>query len=203
MKIWKEGDRSRGLCETCRKLVETRFARRVVALERPAAEVPDVLVAECVECGGIVAIPAQSSPRLQEARRRESQRIEIRLPKELDDVLRLVASHYMARYDVFGASLIRYYVGRMGTEARVVRRVVHGARTPLAMSPSKGRLSLSIEKPVWDAAWEASRREGLRDKSEVIRGIIIAAAVDSGLLPAQGMKPSTRCREALQAIALA
>ncbi len=69
MKLWKEGDRSRSVCERCKRLVGTRFERRTVNLERPAVAVPDVLVAACTSCGETVAIPAQSSPRLQAARR--------------------------------------------------------------------------------------------------------------------------------------
>ena len=65
MKPWKEGDRSRAVCERGRRLVETRFERRTVTLEHSCGRGPDVLVAACTSCGETVAIPAQSSPRLR------------------------------------------------------------------------------------------------------------------------------------------
>ena len=109
MKLWKEGDRSRAVCERCKRIVETRFERRTVKLERPAVAVPDVLVAVCTSCGETAVIPAQSSPRLQVARRREAIRFEARIPMVLDDALRLIAHQFAARHEAFEGSLIRYY----------------------------------------------------------------------------------------------
>lgn len=70
MRHIKEGDRSRGVCEGCRKLVNTRLRRRTVTLARPHyTEVPGVLVACCEDCWRIVAIPHQSMPEINRARR--------------------------------------------------------------------------------------------------------------------------------------
>jgi hypothetical protein len=182
--------------------VETRFVRRTFPLQQPKVDVPDVLVAACVECDATVAIPAQSSPRLQEARR-EAARFEVRIPKELDDVLRLVSSKYSARHEVFGGSVIRYYLARMGEEPMTARRILRCAQSPIAAGRSDGRFSLRVEAPVWDTAWGAARRAGIRVKADVVRGAIVAAAVDAGLEVVEGMRSSPRDREALKAIASA
>ncbi|HEX8696921.1 MAG TPA: hypothetical protein VF746_31165 [Longimicrobium sp.] len=68
-KLWKVGDRSRAICENCGRVVETRFEFRTYPLVSPRINVPDVLVAVCAECDGIVAVPYQSTPRLNEARK--------------------------------------------------------------------------------------------------------------------------------------
>jgi hypothetical protein len=203
MKMWKEGDRSQGVCERCKRLVETRFERRVVTLERPPVEVPDVLVAVCTVCNETVAVPAQSSPRLQEARRHEAIRFEIRIPMELDDALRLIASKYAARPEVFEGSLIRYYVSRLGEDDRTARRIKELAGSALASGRSTGRLSLRIERPAWEAAWKRARKAGIRNRSEVIRGVIVAAAVDAGVVTEGARKPSREFTKALRTIALA
>src|SRR4051812_22752801 len=110
MKLWKEGDRSKGVCERCKRLVTTRFERRTVNLERPKATVHDVLVAVCDSCEEVVAVPHQSSLRLQEVRRQEVPRFEVRVPLVLNDALRLIASVHSARPEDFESSLIRYYL---------------------------------------------------------------------------------------------
>jgi hypothetical protein len=68
MQVWKEKDRSEGMCSTCTRRVETVFKLRDYRLMESGIEVPKLLVAVCQSCGGIVAIPAQSTPKLKEAR---------------------------------------------------------------------------------------------------------------------------------------
>jgi hypothetical protein len=68
-KLWRAGDRSRAICEHCGGVVETRFECRTYPLHEPRIEVPDVLVAVCTVCDRIAAVPFQSSPRLNEARK--------------------------------------------------------------------------------------------------------------------------------------
>ena len=68
--VWHEGDRSRGICESCRVVVNTRFEFRDYKLDAPCTVVvPALLVAVCTICDRIVSIPLQSSARLNEARR--------------------------------------------------------------------------------------------------------------------------------------
>jgi hypothetical protein len=203
VKLWKEGDRSRAVCERCQRLVETRFERRTVRLERPPVEVPAVLVAVCTICGETVAIPAQSAPRLQEARRSEAVRFEVRIPLELDDALRLIASKYTARPEAFEGSLIRYYLAKLGEDETTARRIKEMAASPLASGRNTGRISLRIEKPTWERAWKMARRVGIKNKSETIRGIIVAAAVDSGVANEAEWRSSLEFKKALRTIALA
>ena len=66
--LWHVGDRSRAICEDC-GTVEIRFELRTYPLSSPAAEVPDVLVGVCATCNRTVAVPYQSSGKLNEARR--------------------------------------------------------------------------------------------------------------------------------------
>lgn len=67
--LWKAGDRSRAICEDCGKGVETHFEYRTFPLLEPKADVPDVLVGVCAECDRTVAVPYQSTPKLNEARK--------------------------------------------------------------------------------------------------------------------------------------
>ena len=61
------------------------------------------------------------------------------------------------------------------------------AQDTLALGPNRGRISLSLAKPLWECAWERAKRAGITERSEVVRGIILAAAIDAGLdLPRAG-----------------
>ena len=67
-KSWRAGDRSRGICEHCNAVVDTRFEYRTYTLQEPRVDIPDVLVAVCTGCDRTVAVPFQSSPKLNAAR---------------------------------------------------------------------------------------------------------------------------------------
>jgi hypothetical protein len=67
--LWQVGARSRAICEHCGGVVETRFELRTYPLSSPRVEVSDVLVAVCITCNRTVAVPYQSSGRLNDARR--------------------------------------------------------------------------------------------------------------------------------------
>lgn len=67
MKAYREGDRSQGICRRCESLVDTQFKVRDYTLPESGKRVPSLLVAVCDRCDEVVAIPAQSTPRLREA----------------------------------------------------------------------------------------------------------------------------------------
>jgi hypothetical protein len=203
MKLWKEGDRSRGVCERCKRLVTTQFERRAVRLECPEVVVPDVLVAVCVSCGEPVAVPHQSSLRLQESRRQEVPRHEVRVPPILNDALRLIAGVYSARPEEFEPALIRYYLHKLARDPETARRIKACAGSPLARGRNLGRISFRLETSAWKAAWRVAQGVGFKNRADVVRGVIVAAAVDSGVAQPDGEEPSREFRKAIEAIALA
>jgi hypothetical protein len=71
-RLWEAGGRSRAICQECGKVVETRFEFRTYPLVSPRVDVPDVLVAVCIQCERIVAVPFRSTPQLNEARKTRS-----------------------------------------------------------------------------------------------------------------------------------
>lgn len=72
MKIWYAGDRSKALCEKCRKVVTTTFNYHNVPLESGSGVAKQIMAATCDECGTVVAIPPQSTPAIREAREIDS-----------------------------------------------------------------------------------------------------------------------------------
>ena len=70
MHRWNVGDRSEAICADCDRIVTTRYAVRTIHLSGSSINVPDVLVGVCDFCDGIVSLPAQSTPKIREARER-------------------------------------------------------------------------------------------------------------------------------------
>ncbi len=69
---YREGEKSRSLCSHCAGLVNTTFKRRDVPFSDGKGVARDILVAVCDVCDSVVAIPAQSTPAIQEARLRNT-----------------------------------------------------------------------------------------------------------------------------------
>jgi hypothetical protein len=177
-KFWRAGDRSRAICEECGKVVETRFEYRTYSLSRPRVDVPDVLVAVCMVCDQTVAVPYQSSPRLNEARKAAEGALEARIPRHLEDVLAVVASHYGRNDSEFRAVVLRYYLHALGENEAFALHVRELATGELARGTADERLSLKVQKPVLSRAWDSARNAGIRSKTDMVKGAILAAAED-------------------------
>lgn len=177
-KFWRAGDRSRAICEHCEAAVETRFEYRTYPLSKPRVDVPDVLVAVCTVCDRIAAVPYQSSPRLNEARKAAEAPLEARIPKHLEDVLAVVASHYGRTDSEFRSVILRYYLHALGESDALARHIRDLASGDLAQGIADERLSLKVQKPVLTRAWDSARNAGMRSKTEMVKGSIIAAAED-------------------------
>jgi len=179
MHIWREGDRSEAVCHACERRVGTRFEMRAVRLAESGIEVPDVLVAACDECGATAAIPAQSAPRLREAReRRKAEELEARIPTHLDDVVHLLADHFAAAVASFRPSLLRFYLREVAGDAEFALRVKELAGTELARGRARARVSLRAPDELLRSARERAREVGLDSDADLIRGILVAAKED-------------------------
>jgi len=69
--LFREDDKSKAICPHCGKLVNTTFVRRDVPFSDGKGSARDILVARCDICDQTVAIPAQSTPAIREAPRRD------------------------------------------------------------------------------------------------------------------------------------
>lgn len=72
MKLFLDGDCSKALCSHCAKVVKTVFVRRDVPFSDGEGMAKNILVGVCDVCNAVVSIPAQSTPAIAEARKRDS-----------------------------------------------------------------------------------------------------------------------------------
>lgn len=178
IKIWRAGDRSRAICDHCESVVETRFDYRTYSLEKPKVDVPDVLVAVCTVCDRVAAVPFQSSPKLNAARKAADAPLEARIPRHLDDVLGVVASHYGRNDSEFRGVVLRYYLHALAENEKFASHVCELASGELARGTADERLSLKVRKPLLAQAWDRARGVGIRTKTDMVKGAIVAAAED-------------------------
>jgi hypothetical protein len=179
MHLFREGDVSEAICQACRKRVRTRFEVRTVRLAESGADVSDVLAAVCSECGGVAAIPAQSAPKLREAReRRKADELEARIPPHLDDVVHMLSDHFETAVGTFRPSLLRFYLREVASDPRLARRVKTLADSELAQGRARARVSLRAPDSLLRDVRQRAREAGIASDGELIRGILLAAAED-------------------------
>ena len=179
MHIWKEGDHSEAICPTCEKRVGTRFEVRALRLEESGIEVPDVVVAVCTVCDGVAAVPAQSAPKLKEAReRRKAEQLETRIPQHLDDVIHLLSDHFAAAVAAFRPALLRFYLREVASDPVLALRVKELAETELAGGRARARVSLRAPSDLLRSVRERAREVGIASDADLVRGILIAAMED-------------------------
>jgi len=179
MHLYREGDRSEAICHVCEKRVTTQFAVCTVHLHESGIDVPDVLAAVCNECGGVASIPAQSAPRLKEAReRRKAEELEARIPGHLDDVVHLLSDHYAAAVASFRPSLLRFYLREVASDAELAVRVKALAASELAKGRARSRVSLRAPQDLLRDVRGRAREVGIASDADLIRGILLAAKED-------------------------
>jgi hypothetical protein len=197
LKIWHQGERSEALCSQCGDWRETEFRYRTFRLEKSKKDVSDVLVAVCTVCDTILAVPHQSTPKLREARRREPSRVDARIPKELRDLVGLLAAEFGGDPEPFGGNVVRYYLRELIDDKALARRVAKLSNSKEAEGTPGGRLAFRADKHLLGEAMAAAKQVHVRDKSALVRGIIMAAKQDAY------DAPDASRREAFKALAVA
>lgn len=63
---YKEGDKSKSVCSTCKTIQPTTMTMRDVPTDRdPSDIVRDIMVGVCDACGDVVSTPQQSASKLR------------------------------------------------------------------------------------------------------------------------------------------
>jgi hypothetical protein len=152
---------------------------RTYRLQQSGIDVPGALVGVCDQCDSIVAIPAQTSPRLREARvPLKEEQIEARIPTHLEDVLYLLAGEFAAPVQAFRPAVLRYYLAELMRDPSLAERVRLLAESELADAPARARVSLRVPAELLEDARAAARAAGIARDSDLIRGLLLAAKED-------------------------
>lgn len=200
LKIWHQGEHSEALCATCKGWRATTFQYRPFLLEKSKVVVPDVLVGVCGACDETIDLPHQSMPKLKEARRKEPSRVDARIPKELRDVIGVLATDFGGEPEPFAGGVLRYYMQAMTEDRALARRICTLSTSREATGTPGGRLAFRLDKRLLAealASMTSMNGSPATYKSALVRGIIVAAKHDAY------DKPNKSRVSALKAIAAA
>jgi hypothetical protein len=181
MRLYQDGDRSAGICETCRSRVTTRMTYRDYTPTGWDVTVPDVLVAVCDRCGEVVGVPHQSTPKINEYRKeKDSARegVEARVPRAIAEALELVTASLGGEPRLVRPAVIRYYLNLVARDPGVAEAVKLGSMKRLATGRADRRLAVKVLRRHWEPAWSAAKAAGITNKGQLLRGVAVLAADD-------------------------
>lgn len=188
-RILRAGDAGRALCPHCRAMRAVVYHYRSVYLTKTKVTVPNVLVGACADCDRTIVLPAQSTPRIKEARKRVTREQNARIPLELEDRLNMLAHSLDIRPEPFKGALCRYVLDRVARDARFAERVWALAGSAEAKGTPGGRLKFRADAGLPNAAKAVAAAAGIGDLSSILRG---------GILAVDGMRSEARERVAME-----
>lgn len=175
----REGDRGIGGCPVCRAEVETRLEVRTYHFGQSKIEIPGALVDVCTVCSSTVAIPAQTTARIREARvPLKEEQLEARIPTHLEDVIYQLAWDFAAPLQAFRPAVLRFYLAELMRDPALAERARLLAESELADAPARARVSLRVPAELLEDARAAARAAGIARDSTLVRGLLLAAKED-------------------------
>ena len=196
MKIIQEGDTGVALAPDVGR-VPVVYTYRDLTLDSGTI-VKNVLVGVHEDSDQVLVIPAQSSPRIKEAREASKEEVlEARVPRELEDILALLAEHYRVTQKKFTPAIIRYYLHAATLNPPLARRLDRLSRGRLAHGKRVGRIRIRSEAAFSIQVAQLAAAFQETNQSDLLRGAIIAAKQD--VLDSRGKKRSQQ----LEAVAAA
>lgn len=194
MEILKEGDRGTALAPD-RGRVRVTYRYRTLTLDS-GVRVDDVLVGVDDE-GEVLTVPAQSTPKIREARHQVKEAtVSVRIPRELDDILWLASDTLEANPSKFGPAAVRFYLHEALHDNRLARRLHTLSRHRIACGRASKKLTLRADTELLESVAALSRRQA-STRSDLVRGAVVAMKEDVF----DGRAP--RRRDRLEAVARA
>ncbi|MFP5459348.1 MAG: hypothetical protein ACLGG7_11495 [Bacteriovoracia bacterium] len=191
MKIYVEGEATRGICKVCRKQVPATFCIRSVPLSKSKKIVKDILVSTCDVCQHVLGIPQQSAPQIKEVIRQKHS-IEVRLPIHLRDVLALAS-------DQVGATspdhVLRFYISEAAASKTMVKQIKELSRSEFSDGAGY-RLSLKVGDQL-HARFESLLTLSGLTKTQLLKALILF--INHDLL----QRPSKKRQQEIERVLLA
>ena len=176
MKILKEGDRSVAIAPG-RGRVPVVYQYQDLRLDS-GVTVKDVLVGVAEDTGEVLTIPAQSTPKIKLARTQaKEETFSVRIPRELGDLIWLVAFELHANPVKLGAALIRFYLHEATESPPFAKRLKRLAATELAQRSSTSKITLRSDFDLLDRLADVEETHDVT-RSDLVRGALLAAKED-------------------------
>jgi len=178
-KFYREGDKSKGACSSCKAVVETTFKLTSVPLRSGRGKIDDVLAAICSQCGNLVSIPQQSTHRIREGLFGKKCPVEVRIPRHLRDVLLTVCVEIAS--DVKPTEIepfvMRYYMAHIAHNKLNVGLLKKHLKSKLMEGRSDDRVSFRVSEGILKR-FEQKIKMVKMSRTEAVKAIILQAKVD-------------------------
>ncbi|PIR22898.1 MAG: hypothetical protein COV44_05530 [Deltaproteobacteria bacterium CG11_big_fil_rev_8_21_14_0_20_45_16] len=178
-RFYHEGEKSNGICKSCRTEVTTTFKSTTLALASGKGKVQGVLAAVCDDCGKVVAVPQQSAPRIREALFGKKLSVEVRVPRHLRDVLLTICSEITSdcKPTEIEPFVLRYYMAHIAHGRIQIRSLKKHLKSKLLQGRANDRLSFRVSEEVL-RKFEKKIETVKLNRTDAIKMLILQAKVD-------------------------
>ncbi|MDH3997513.1 MAG: hypothetical protein OET90_01625 [Desulfuromonadales bacterium] len=173
MKIIKEGDNGRAVCQDC-GLVPITYRLKDIPFSDKSGLVKNVLAGVCDACERVVSVPRQSTPQIKSEYQKTRVPVESRVPAHFLDILSLASAKI--REDLghdFSRHLILYYLHGINSGHIKCPGIKGLLDSDIASAPASKRVSLKVSRNTEKEFSEVVHKVGLKNNSELIKGIIL------------------------------
>jgi hypothetical protein len=123
-------------------------------------------------------IPRQSTPKLREAVQKPKETLNVRVPGHLEDVLYLLIDRVAHGWENGKSPVLRYLLHEFGNNPQFAQRVKKHLEDDLAQGPADQDVSVRVPSYILVAVDQMARTIGIKNRSEVVRGILVSAKED-------------------------
>ena len=197
MKLHREGDRSKALCQDCGDFVTTTLRRRDVPFNDGSGIVRNLLVHVCDSCDRVVGMPAQSTPAVAEALKQQAKPIEAQLPAVCVDALDLAARSITSSATTdFRKLIVTYFLHRAAQDPRGGEKLLAAHRKAAIEFPEqrgapRRRLSMKVS-PQIDAELRALMAATTLSVTETLKSLVFEIHADVLLKPRPALMKALR-----------
>jgi hypothetical protein len=177
--FYREGDKSKGTCASCKAVVETTFKLTSVPLMSGRGKVDEVLAALCDRCKTLVSVPQQSIHRIREGLFGKKCPVEVRIPRHLRDVLLTVCAEIAsdAKPTEIEPFVLRYYMAHIAHNKLKAGLLKKHLRSKLLEGRANDRVSFRVSEEIL-IRFEQKLKIVKMSRTEAIKAIILQAKVD-------------------------
>lgn len=178
-KFYREGDKSKGICTSCKSVVGTTFELKEVPLISGKGSIDGVLAAVCDHCGNLVSIPQQSTARIRDGLFGKKCSVEVRIPRHLRDVLLTVCAEIATdtKPTEIEPFVMRYYMAHIANNKLNVGLLKKHLKSKLIEGRANDRVSFRVNEEILKKFGQKLKMVKL-SRTEAIKAIILQAKVD-------------------------
>lgn len=173
MRIVKEGEKGKAICEVC-GLTTTTYRLRDVDFSDKRGTVKNIIVGVCDKCNKVASIPSQSVPQIKKEYNKTKKSLETRVPAHFIDILNLAIKKIDSNLDEnFYKILFLFYLNTLSKNEFVNENITELLESEFANAKASKRFSVKISNKSEKEINIAITNFDLKSKSDLVKLIIL------------------------------